>query len=536
MKKKINIEIIDEENNILDRIEANRPKSNNSDTFHNFKKFINEKVNISNNNVSFYLVNDDGDLLSIDSSKTFNLNKETQTYKIKLKQKSKNENSLLNIFNNNNYNTINEEKLKNVNESLHCWICMEDSPISIPFFCPNETCCKGAHEQCLKKSKQNLIRCACGNIYNINLFKQNKLINDLSEIAFKVAKKNIYDNDKIENLENQMKKFQNFPKRCEIHPDDFKVHFCYDCKKSFCGTCYFTNELEKHINHRLMKYEKYNEIINEVKYYEEQTESIKQELNQYQEKIDEIKEIKEKYIFKLNSIIKEANNKFDDIINSLIRKKEEMNKKKKELFNLKENVKNFFEQMSNKKYNDLSNMEEIKDTIFEDKIVLIINLNEEIKNNIHEIEDEIDSLKFNFDKKFENFAIFQYFSREENGEKYEGELENGEYSLGKLKYGNGMIYEGEFKLSQFEGKGTLYCNNKLCYEGEFKNSLQDGKGILYLEKGRYEGYFKEDQFEGEGVIYYNDGTRQIGNFKEGKEIGKHVIISKNGKIEVKNCE
>ena len=64
---------------------------------------------------------------------------------------------------------------------------------------------------------------------------------------------------------------------------------------------------------------------------------------------------------------------------------------------------------------------------------------------------------------------------------YDGELDVKLYSpvitgKGKVKYGSGSIYEGEFLDNQRNGKGVYKYNNGNVYTGEFKKNKKD---LLY---------------------------------------------------------
>jgi hypothetical protein len=55
---------------------------------------------------------------------------------------------------------------------------------------------------------------------------------------------------------------------------------------------------------------------------------------------------------------------------------------------------------------------------------------------------------------------------------------------------NGMKYVGEYKIGCIKhGYGVLYKNGKIVYEGEWKNNQRNGKGIEYNQNGEkvYEG-------------------------------------------------
>ena len=79
---------------------------------------------------------------------------------------------------------------------------------------------------------------------------------------------------------------------------------------------------------------------------------------------------------------------------------------------------------------------------------------------------------------------------------YDGKLDVKLYSpvitgKGKVKYGSGSIYEGEFLDNQRNGKGVYKYNNGNVYTGEFKKNKKDGIGKMVYADGKiYEGKWK----------------------------------------------
>ena len=67
-------------------------------------------------------------------------------------------------------------------------------------------------------------------------------------------------------------------------------------------------------------------------------------------------------------------------------------------------------------------------------------------------------------------------------------------------YVNGkLLYDGEMKNDQPNGKGKLYYPNSdiLKYEGSFKNGEYNGKGTEYSEEGKeiYSGKWKNGDYD-----------------------------------------
>ena len=131
----------------------------------------------------------------------------------------------------------------------------------------------------------------------------------------------------------------------------------------------------------------------------------------------------------------------------------------------------------------------------------------------------------------------------ENGEKYEGQIQNGVYNgQGTYYYRNGeKQYEGQFKDGKRHGQGTYYFENGNRFEGQFENDDCNGQGIYqFADGGKYEGEVKNGILHGQGTYYHEDGSKYEGQFKDGKQHGigtfylddgsKYVGQFENGKI------
>ena len=204
-----------------------------------------------------------------------------------------------------NFNSIIDKEVTNkIKDFLKCWICLNDAPIENPFFCPNSNCLKGIHEKCLKQrgEKEKVIRCICGNFYNVEEWKSNKLVNELSEIALRIN----------EEYKNKIKENEFAPERCQKHPNDFLVHYCIDCKEIFCGTCFITDKIERHKNHRLIDYKLFNELNKLILGNMEKFKAIHNFNYEYELNIFSFKELKKCYNEILQSISIILENKFDE--------------------------------------------------------------------------------------------------------------------------------------------------------------------------------------------------------------------------------
>lgn len=107
--------------------------------------------------------------------------------------------------------------------------------------------------------------------------------------------------------------------------------------------------------------------------------------------------------------------------------------------------------------------------------------------------------------------------RSTNPLEYEGEFKEGEYS------GDGNFYEyllkpdnslkiniasGEFRENKACGECKIYNGAWLVYEGEIKDWEYNGKGTLYYSNGKkhYEGEWTKGEYDGKGTLYNEDGS------------------------------
>jgi internalin A len=117
---------------------------------------------------------------------------------------------------------------------------------------------------------------------------------------------------------------------------------------------------------------------------------------------------------------------------------------------------------------------------------------------------------------------------------YEGSFLNGlRNGFGKLYEDGNLVYEGEFALSLFEGKGKKYYpNGKLNYEGDFSKGFMHGHGKLYREDGTlwYVAQFTNETIQGQGTIYFPDGHRLDVGFENGLPTGDGTYYFGDGTV------
>ncbi len=130
-----------------------------------------------------------------------------------------------------------------------------------------------------------------------------------------------------------------------------------------------------------------------------------------------------------------------------------------------------------------------------------------------------------------------------------GDCNNG---YGQYQYGNGGVYQGNFKNGLENGSGTLILASGAKYIGEFYNGKKNGKGIYYYTSGEiqdgdfvngnfvngkdklasgdtYIGEFLNGVWNGNGTYIWADGEKYVGGFKNGvfHGIGKKYLINGN---------
>ena len=103
------------------------------------------------------------------------------------------------------------------------------------------------------------------------------------------------------------------------------------------------------------------------------------------------------------------------------------------------------------------------------------------------------------------------------GTTYIGYWDNGlQFVKGKVfDKNNKLVFEGEYKKGNREGKGVYNYEGGEQYDGMFVNGLREGKGVFTWSDGlKWEGIFKNDDLNGEGV--FHDGKKSFkATFKDG---------------------
>ena len=268
---------------------------------------------------------------------------------------------------------------------------------------------------------------------------------------------------------------------CPIHNESY-MNYCNECKINICILC--NNEHKSHKNTF------YNDLLPDMNVMKNKMEKFRKSLDSLKENIKDI-------IKKLNKVadnIEIYYRTFDNLLNSY--------------------------QNKNRYYELLKNIYQINKIDIITKDLEQINSDKSITNKSNNI------LNIYFKMVENNTKIY------DNGDKYVGEIKNGvKEGKGIMYYSNGDKYEGEFKNDLKEGKGILYRKNGSKYEGDFKNDKKDGKGILFYNDGdKFEGNYKNDKREGKGIYYYASGNRYEGEYKDGKKEGKGIYFYNVGSL------
>jgi len=118
----------------------------------------------------------------------------------------------------------------------------------------------------------------------------------------------------------------------------------------------------------------------------------------------------------------------------------------------------------------------------------------------------------------------------EIGEIYEGDFVVGNFTgKGKYTYGN-RVYEGDFVDAQFSGFGTcVNCAGIHNLAGDFGQLRQESTSFsnMFTDVGdgdKYIGEWKHGKRDGHGTQWYADGSKYTGEWKRDKKVGKPVDI------------
>jgi hypothetical protein len=119
-----------------------------------------------------------------------------------------------------------------------------------------------------------------------------------------------------------------------------------------------------------------------------------------------------------------------------------------------------------------------------------------------------------------------------SGGVYVGEWRNGKMcGAGRMKYADGDEYEGKWEGGRMHGKGTYRWPDGDVYVGEWRNGERHGAGKMIFASGsEYEGDWRNDEGHGKGTIKSTDGSIYTGEWMHGMENGEFTFESANGEV------
>jgi hypothetical protein len=98
------------------------------------------------------------------------------------------------------------------------------------------------------------------------------------------------------------------------------------------------------------------------------------------------------------------------------------------------------------------------------------------------------------------------------------------HGRGRMRWDNGITYEGSWRQGLYHGEGTKVFTNGGGYCGQWRKGLRHGKGAsLYGGKWgyeRWEGQFVDDLAHGHGTLFTSDGRELAFPFEQGELAGQ----------------
>jgi len=117
------------------------------------------------------------------------------------------------------------------------------------------------------------------------------------------------------------------------------------------------------------------------------------------------------------------------------------------------------------------------------------------------------------------------------GWSYDGDWRNDKkHGVGLYRNKNGSLYEGEWTKGTKNGWGRYTRRNGSVYEGEWKDDKIDGQARMTRKDGSsYVGEWKNDKPHGQGKYRFSDDSVYKGKWKNGMRHG-HGVYTKDGSI------
>lgn len=115
---------------------------------------------------------------------------------------------------------------------------------------------------------------------------------------------------------------------------------------------------------------------------------------------------------------------------------------------------------------------------------------------------------------------------------YKGDvLQNKPMGKGKMVWGNGSTYDGDWQNGVRTGQGTYVWPDGRHYQGDFVNDEMHGKGTATWPNGSwYKGDWYHNHRSGNGILVFANGDRYSGDFLNDSPHGNGTLIYKNGSI------
>ena len=316
----------------------------------------------------------------------------------------------------------NDQLIKDLEDILLCCICLQylDNPVNNPTCCSHYAC-KSCLDKYFQNKNSNIVPCPmCRRLIKKKNLIKVPIVESIKEILKDVKNSRMDDNNLI------------IEEKCKAHPNNQIFYICLDCQTKMCPIC--NEEKKKHENHQLVNYERYVKLFN---FIQTNFTGIKENIKERETIIKEYKELyilleqqKNSYLECLSDISLKIQNiykKNQEKINKMIG---ESMKTIAELRNFMLNIKYHISSQFKKYYDDIENLEEIKEEIkkrVDKKKLKEININEniDIKNKslkqLNLILPKQFSIAFN-QKDFLNFGHVRCFVDENKNYEFGLEL------------------------------------------------------------------------------------------------------------------
>lgn len=210
------------------------------------------------------------------------------------------------------------------------------------------------------KGENELLKSKILNMEDISSIHENS--NLMIELDNDLAGLNPGNNRINNNLSNNK-----YEKNCPLHNYDILRHYCVDCNKGFCGTCFFLldGEKEKHKGHRFVNYQNLQaiEIDSIKKSLEENSGLIKsymKECENYLSSYDEELKNGLEFIEKIKEKFKE---RIDNNINSVKNTITQLKNQEDKILEKEKKIEVFFNELDKEKYNTLAEPNKIRNQL-----------------------------------------------------------------------------------------------------------------------------------------------------------------------------